>query len=77
MAMSMITSYILVCFKTKRMQVNTGLPTLKIVLLDSIYRWNGVTVLALHDGRFSDCSAQMLQTGAFITFGWSKALNRL
>jgi hypothetical protein len=59
------------------MQVNTGRLTLKVVLLDSMYRWGGVTILALHDGRFSDCSAQRLQTGAFITFGWSKALNQL
>ena len=52
-------------YKTKNVAVNKGQESLKVVLLDSVYRLNGVTVSAPRNGRFSDYSAQTIQMSNF------------
>ena len=52
-------------YKTKNLSVNKEQESLKVVLLDSIYRLDGVTVSASRNGRFSDYSAQTIQMSTF------------
>jgi hypothetical protein len=52
-------------YKTKTMMLNKGQQSLKVILLDSIYSLNSVTVSGLRHGRFSDYSAQTLQMSTF------------
>ena len=52
-------------YKTKNLSVNKGQESLKVILLDSIYRLSGVTVSAPRNGRFSDYSAQTIQMSTF------------
>ena len=47
-------------YKTKNLHVNKGQEYMKVVLLDSIFRLNGLTVSAPRNGRFSDYSAQTI-----------------
>ena len=52
-------------YKTKNLPVNKGQEFMKVVLLDSVYHLDGVTVSAPRNGRFSDYSAQTMQMSAF------------
>ena len=52
-------------YKTKSLLVNRGQESLKVILLDSIYRLGSVTVAAPRYGRFSDYSAQTTKMSAF------------
>jgi len=48
-------------YKIKNLSVNKGQEYMKVILLDSIYRLNGLTVSAPRNGRFSDYSAQTIK----------------
>ncbi len=48
-------------YKTKTMQLNKGQTAIRIVLLDSLYSLQAVTVSVPRQGRFSDYTAQTIQ----------------
>ena len=52
-------------YKTKNVSVNKGQESLKVVLLDSVYRLGSVAVSVPRNGRFSDYSAQTIQMTNF------------
>lgn len=50
-----------ISYKSKTIQLNKGQTAVKVVLLDSLYHLQAVTVAASRQGRFSDYTAQTIQ----------------